>query len=303
MLSNIKFRVETEIVTDEIRSDTPFMLVHVVPLIDGDPYIEQYKDYPFEALSVYAMGSKSGEVWSFNCECGSPACARINEPMQLVVEGTTVRWKLPAEPFNDLAIRSDGTPKPQEFVFDLDQYELALQDLMAELKALEAKHGTLKIHPVATRAASLDEEVEIERSWAEYRRIRRAALGDLDDDDVEFVVTTKDGLELSTELSNFIYEVTREFLTGGRYDLVNASKALERLGNDLRSDPGILLRQLDVHRLSASLRAANPISSTEDDEEQKWPAPYWTGPDSPKEDIDYWIHVQQTGSVSLRRRY
>lgn len=303
MTSTLKFRVVTEVVTDEIRSETPFMLVHVVPLIDGDPYIDEFKDYPFEAVSVYAMDLKDGEVWPFNCECGTPSCAGMNDPMQMWVTDSTVRWQLPDVPFSELAVNPDGTPKPREFIFDRGQYQAAFQSLFSELKDLEKTHGTLKIHPVFTRSSTLDGEIEIERSWAEYRRIRRSALGDLDNDDIDFVVTTQDGLELTTELSQFVYEVTREFLTAGIYDLVNARKALDRLGNDLRSDPAILLRQLDVHRLSASLRAAIPSFSDDGDDPKKWPAPYWTCPDSPKEDIDYWVHVQQTGSVSLRRRY
>ncbi len=43
LISKLTFVVETETVTEEIRSNQPFMRVHVIPLIDGQPYIADYK--------------------------------------------------------------------------------------------------------------------------------------------------------------------------------------------------------------------------------------------------------------------
>ncbi len=124
----------------------------------------------------------------------------------------------------------------------------------------------------------------------------------MDDEGVEFVVKTREGLELITDFSQFIYEVTRVYVSEGLYDLEKSREALDRLGLDLRKDPRILLRQLDVHRLSATLRAPIYSDNDEDHEPERWPAPYWTGPDSPQEQIDYWIKVQETGTASLRKR-
>lgn len=222
--------------------------------------------------------------------------------MKLTVKASSVHWSLPDEPFVYLAVNQEGTPKPRDFVFERTQYETAFQDLITELKSLEEIHGTLKIHPVSNRRSTLDEEIDVERSWAEYRRVLRSALGEMDEDNIEFVVKTQEDLELTTPLSQFVYEVTREFLTAGMYDLAKTREALDRLGHDLRTDPGILLRQLDVHQLSASLRATNVTVSDEDDEAERWPAPYWTGPDSPQEKIDFWIDVQRTGVASVRKR-
>ena len=44
MTSALIFRVEMGKVTDEWRSEAPFVRVHVIPLIDGDPCISKYKD-------------------------------------------------------------------------------------------------------------------------------------------------------------------------------------------------------------------------------------------------------------------
>lgn len=302
MPSTLEFRVETETVVDELCSQAPSMRVHVIPLIDGEPYIADYKWRPFEALSVYGMDLKDGEVWAFNCECGSPGCAHIDEPMKLTVDGSSVRWKFPDEPFNELAVNADGTPKPRELAFSQSQYQCAFQALISELKSLEKMHGTLTIHPASPRRSTLDEEIEVQRNWAEYRRILRSALGEMDDEAVELVVKTTQGLELASGLSELVYDVTKEFLSAGMYDLPRVKQALEQLGQELRIDPGTLLRRLDVHRLSAQLRATNVAESAEDDAQERWPAPYWTGPDSPREHIDFWIDVQRAGQASLRKR-
>src|SRR5690349_20444825 len=135
MTSTISFRVEAEVVDDAYES-APYMRVHVVPLIDGEPYIADYKGQPFEALCVYAMDLDDGEVGPFSCECGFAGCAGFFEPMDFVVNGSSVHWKFPDEPYVDLAVRSDGTEKPRQISFERAQYVDAFRTLITELKRL-----------------------------------------------------------------------------------------------------------------------------------------------------------------------
>lgn len=296
MISTLGFHIETEAVAG------PGLRVHVIALIDGQPYIEAYRDYPFEALSVYAMGLKDGEVWAFSCECGTPSCAGIHEPMQLTVDASCVRWRLPDEPFADLVCHPAGRAVPHVLVFDRAQYTQAFEQLIAALRRLEQTHGTFMIHPADERMPGLDREIEVLRNRADYRRICRAALGDMDAEDVEFVVRTQEGLELTTPLSSWVHQATSAFLSQAAYDLPRVRQVLERLGCDLRSDPGIVLRQRDIHELSASLRAPGSLDDDGDDAPEHWSALYWTGPDSPSEHLDYWARVRQTGIASVRKR-
>ena len=115
------------------------------------------------------MDFQDGEVWPFNCECGVHACARMDEPAMFTVETSTVRWQLPEEPFVELAVDQDGTPRPRSFTFDRAQYGAAFQALIAELRGMEKEHGALKIHPIHNRRRALAEEILVEKNWAEYR--------------------------------------------------------------------------------------------------------------------------------------
>lgn len=83
MTSSIKLIVKTEMTEREGYPEEPFMLVHVIPSIDGEPRFTDYRNYPFEALAVYGQGLKQGEIWPFNCEWGYAACAGFNAPVAM----------------------------------------------------------------------------------------------------------------------------------------------------------------------------------------------------------------------------
>ncbi|WP_157422007.1 hypothetical protein [Acidovorax sp. Root219] len=306
MTSTLRFEIQTEEVPERNRLSGPYVLVHVVPVIDADPYIEKFKDYPFEALEVYGFGLISGEIWPFNCECGTPGCARINEPTLMTVDGTSVRWEFPEEPYDYLANTKDGHSKPREFVFDRQQYVKVFEDLVVELKGLEARHGKIGIAPVPPRILSVDQTVEVRRNFAEFRRIRRAALGDLDHEHMLFVVTSEDGLELTMQISDVVFKLTWDHCPEEPYDLAKVQEVLERLGQQLRVTPESVLKQMGIHDLSASLRVApTPAGSYgEDDDasEENWPAPYWTDADSPSEHLEFWRELQRSGKVTIRPR-
>lgn len=59
---------------------------------------------------------------------------------------------------------------------------------------------------------------------------------------------------------------------------------------------------MDIHALSASLRAPRNLDDDDDDAPERWPAPYWTDDDSPPEHLEYWARVRQTGLASVRKQ-
>ncbi len=306
MTSTLRFEIETEDVLEGSRFSRSHVLVHVIPVIDADPYIGKYKKYPFEALGVYGFGLISGEIWPFNCECGTPGCARINEPTFMTVDGTSVRWEFPEEPYSYLATTKEGHPKPCEYVFDRQQYAKVFEDLVVELKELEARHGKISFAPAPSRILSLDQIIEVERNLAEFRRICRATLGEMDHTSMVFAVTSVDGLELTTPLSQIVFKSTWAYHSEELYDLSKVHESLERLGQELRISPESVLRQMDIHELSASLRVAptEAVSCDDDygDSEENWPAPYWTDADSPAEHLEFWVELQRSGKVTIRPR-
>ena len=300
MAATLKLLVETETSCREGVSQEPRMLVHVIPCIDGDRYVSDYKSFPFMALAVWGQGLKTGEVWPFNCECGVPACARFNDPMQITVDATSVRWSFPRAPYDEVAVSRHGVPKPREFVFDRGQYAAAFELLLGELTQLEAIHGHLNIHPESFRSLSVQATLDGERNHAEYRAVRRAALGDLDAGNVDFIVTTQAGLELSAPVASLVLATAAAFMSTDGYDLPRTREALEGLAKDLRTAPNVVLRRLDVYQLSAHLRAGE--FDLAEDSESRSPAPSWIGPDSSAEDIGTWREIQKTATASVRRR-
>jgi hypothetical protein len=305
MASTLRFEIETEEVPGGNRLSGPYLLVHVVPVIDTDPYIGKFKDYPFEALEVYGFGLITGEIWPFNCECGTPGCARINEPTLMTVDGSSVRWAFPEEPYEYLATTKEGHPKPREFVFDRQQYVKVFEDLVIDLKDLEARHGRISLAPAPPRILSVDQTIEVQRNFADFRRIRRATLGDLDHKHMRFVVASVDGLELAMDISEIVFILTWDH-PDKLYDLAKVQEVLERLGHELRTTPESVLKQMDIHDLSRKLRAA-PIAAESydadyDDSEENWPAPYYTDADSPAEHLEFWRELQRSGKVTIRPR-
>lgn len=119
------------------------------------------------------------------------------------------------------------------------------------------------------------------------------------------VVTSVDGLELTMPLSQIVFKSTWGYRSEELFDLTKVQEVLERLGRALRVDPESVLRQMDIHDLSASLRAAPTAAESygdDDDEEENWPAPYWTDADSPAEHLEFWRELQRSGKVTIRPR-
>ena len=145
-------------------------IVRVILLVDGVPYVEDWKEFPCEALPIIALGARSGEIFPFNCKCGFQQCGEFEHPVVVTVEDDEICWTVPSAPFDKISVDSQGRPKPRVLRFTVEQYRDACDRLLKTLCLEEDKLGQLFTGASQRCLYSLAKQLAIEEDIIERRR-------------------------------------------------------------------------------------------------------------------------------------
>lgn len=291
-LDQIEFDLDIEAQDDE--SDA--LIVHVVPLINGLPFLMAWRSTPFEFLAVMAIGSQAGEAWPFNCECGMPECAGFYSPMQINADDQLIYWHLPTELAAGLSVSRKGQATATRLQFDLIRYMTAFRKTFQQLQELERQHGRLKLGVIDGARGSLAWGLTRETNWAETRRLRREILRDFDDGSWHLLVQSKTGLQMSIELNTVVDFKLNRHTSGALYDHAQCCESLITLINQLLIDPSLVIRDLDPNILATNL---HPVISTKEFDQRRVLREH--GLHSGQDSLEPWIELRRTATVSLRQ--
>lgn len=291
-LDEIDFDLDIEDPGEEADALT----VHVVPMINGLPFLMGWRSTPFEFLEMMAIGAQAARAWPFNCECGMPQCAGFHNPMKIDVDDQSVSWHLPTELVSALSFSRKVQSATHRLRFDSAQYLAAFRRTFQRLEELERQHGRLCLGVIDSAHGSLEWGLRRETNWAEMRRIRSEILRDFDEEGWLFVLQTQTGLQLTIELETVIEYRLDALRSGALYDHGLCSESLISLVNQLLLDPALALRDLDPEILA---RNAGPVLPPKEFDPQRVLRQH--GLDPSEKSWEPWLELGRTATVTLRR--
>lgn len=120
---------------------SPVLTVNGVPLFSAYARVN--------TVELLAHSTVEGEVALLVCPCGSPACAKHEEPVvvQLGFDGEPLLvWSIPREGY-ELYVRPEHGPGPWRFVFSLNAVLQQLEQVEAQLQSAVRERGTASLPP------------------------------------------------------------------------------------------------------------------------------------------------------------
>ena len=164
MMNHLSFLTERGICEFADSEEPVHEIVRVILLVDGVPYVQDWKEFPCEPLEIIALGARSGEIFPFNCKCGFRHCGGFEFPVVVSVNGDEISWTVPSAPFDKISSDGDGRPKARALRFQVEQYKDACDGLLKTLFLEEEKLGQLFTGASQRCKYSLAKQISIEKN-------------------------------------------------------------------------------------------------------------------------------------------
>ena len=200
------------------EEDRGAILVKAVPRVDG-VVLDSRGKYAFDLCLLLAIRHTTEwpSPWLFNCQCGTPSCAHIEDPTELEVGAERVTWVIPESLRPELSPVHHGEG-PLRFEFAKNQYFAELNRVIAAIDVESERRGrrvqiSLWNENLAGEGLSAEQElVERLKRWLHMDRWltwREHVWHDFDQVDLEMDLTNGYVLGISLEsLANCLAGMT-----------------------------------------------------------------------------------------------
>ena len=322
MMNHLSFLTERGICEFADSEEPVHEIVRVILLVDGVPYVQDWKEFPCEPLEIIALGARSGEIFPFNCKCGFRHCGGFEFPVVVSVNGDEISWTVPSAPFDKISSDGDGRPKARALRFQVEQYKDACDGLLKTLFLEEEKLGQLFTGASQRCKYSLAKQISIEKNSIELGELQRRIFGELALSNFQLNVNSPSGLTWKINLRHVISKIIWNKRKLDLFDLEAIEVDFLEVLACLQKRPNNILSLLPFDAWSTMLRipvperlsGSRPVEAfqpewedgeegeegEEDGEDLDPLNPYWgANKESPQYQIDFWLDLLAKSDASL----